>query len=111
MLPVAVRAVEPQGWRARVPGVRMERYTYVRDLDGPWLLYDNIADPYQLTNLVNRPEYAPLQQQLEERLKSKLAQTRDDFRSGWTTSGNGATRWTTPARWSTRTDPIESTTR
>ncbi len=64
-------------------GVRTERYTYVRDLDGPWLLYDNVDDPYQLTNLVNRPEHARLQEQLEERLKARLTQTRDDFRSGW----------------------------
>jgi arylsulfatase A-like enzyme len=64
-------------------GVRTERYTYARDLDGPWLLYDNIADPYQLTNLVNRPEHARLQEQLEGLLRAKLTQTHDDFRSGW----------------------------
>jgi arylsulfatase A-like enzyme len=64
-------------------GVRTERYTYVRDLEGPWLLYDNIADPYQLTNLVNRPECARLQRRLERLLAEKLAQTHDDFRSGW----------------------------
>ena len=33
-------------------GVRTRRYTYVRDLKGPWLLYDNRADPFQLNNLV-----------------------------------------------------------
>ncbi|MHC4751421.1 MAG: sulfatase family protein, partial [Planctomycetota bacterium] len=32
-------------------GVRTRRYTYVRDLNGPWLLYDNKMDPYQLKNL------------------------------------------------------------
>ncbi len=64
-------------------GVRTERYTYVRDLDSPWLLLDNIADPYQLTNLVNRPEHARLQEQLEGLLRAKLTQTGDDFRSGW----------------------------
>jgi arylsulfatase A-like enzyme len=64
-------------------GVRTERYTYVRDLKGPWLLYDNIADPYQLTNLVNRPERAELQEQLDGLLKEKLARTGDEFRSGW----------------------------
>lgn len=64
-------------------GVRTERYTYVRDLDGPWLLYDNIADPYQLTNQVNRPECARLQERLERLLAEKLAETHDDFRSGW----------------------------
>ena len=27
-------------------------YTYVRDLSGPWLLYDDEKDPYQINNLV-----------------------------------------------------------
>jgi hypothetical protein len=35
-------------------GVRTPRSTYVRDLHGPWLLFDNQADPYQLHNLVGR---------------------------------------------------------
>ena len=64
-------------------GVRTARYTYVRDLDGPWLLYDNITDPYQQHNLCNQPAYAALQEQLEKVLARKLAETHDDFRSGW----------------------------
>ncbi len=72
-----------QGGGREYRGVRTERYTYVRDLDGPWLLYDNIADPYQLTNLVGRPEYSQLQEQLDGLLSEKLAKTHDDFRSGW----------------------------
>ena len=31
-------------------GVRTTRYTYCRDLNGPWLLYDNDSDPFQLNN-------------------------------------------------------------
>jgi len=63
-------------------GVRTARYTYVRDLNDPWLLYDNIKDPYQLVNLCNRPEHAALQQQLDNTLTRKLKETRDEFRSG-----------------------------
>jgi len=37
-------------------GIRTLRYTYVRDLNGPWLLFDNEKDPYQLNNLVAQPE-------------------------------------------------------
>ena len=37
-------------------GVRTSRYTYVRDLKGPWLLYDNQEDAYQLENLCNQSE-------------------------------------------------------
>ncbi len=32
-------------------GVRTKRYTYVKDLSGPWLLFDNRKDPFQLHNL------------------------------------------------------------
>ncbi len=40
-------------WR----GVRTKRYTYARYEDGsPWLLYDNQTDPYQMNNLVEKPE-------------------------------------------------------
>ncbi len=63
-------------------GVRTARYTYVRDLGGPWLLYDNIKDPYQLSNLCNKPEHTALQQQLDETLSERLKERRDEFRSG-----------------------------
>lgn len=33
-------------------GIRTRRYTYVKDLSGTWLLYDNISAPYQLVNLL-----------------------------------------------------------
>jgi len=63
-------------------GLRTSRYTYVRDLNGPWLLYDNREDPYQLRNLCNRPEYARVQQRLNERLDEKLRATNDAFLPG-----------------------------
>ncbi|UCD49939.1 MAG: sulfatase [Phycisphaerales bacterium] len=64
-------------------GVRTARFTYVRDLNGPWLLYDNIKDPYQLTNLCDQPQYSAVQAELEAILTQKLKETRDEFRSGW----------------------------
>ncbi|MSU60101.1 MAG: DUF229 domain-containing protein [Pedosphaera sp.] len=63
-------------------GLRTARYTYVRDLDGPWLLFDNEKDPLQLTNLIGRAEHAKLQAQLDTRLKKKLTAEHDDFRPG-----------------------------
>ncbi|HON90029.1 MAG TPA: sulfatase [Sedimentisphaerales bacterium] len=63
-------------------GVRTRRYTYVRDLNGPWLLYDNQSDPYQLKNLCNDPEHAPLQTRLDALLSTRLKETKDDFRPG-----------------------------
>lgn len=63
-------------------GVRTRRYTYVRDLNGPWLLYDNQKDPYQLNNLCNDPKYAQIQQELERILSRKLKETNDQFLTG-----------------------------
>lgn len=60
-------------------GVRTSRYTYVRDLDGPWLLYDNQVDPYQMNNLVGDAAHAGLQKELKNKLQSKLKQTGDGF--------------------------------
>ena len=65
-------------------GVRTRRHTYVRDLKGPWLLYDNQADPYQLNNLVGRPGAAKLQQRLAKLLSKKLAERNDEFLPGRT---------------------------
>ena len=39
-------------------GVRTRRYTYVRDLKGLWLLYDNDKDPYQQKNLAKSKEHS-----------------------------------------------------
>ena len=63
-------------------GVRTRRYTFVRDLEGPWLLYDNEKDPYQLDNLCGRSEHEALQERLDEVLKNKLAETNDAFLPG-----------------------------
>ncbi len=60
-------------WR----GVRTERYTYARHEDRPWLLYDNESDPYQLENLVGRPEHAGLQAQLSAITMNWFEQTQD----------------------------------
>lgn len=60
-------------------GLRTDRYTYVRDLKGPWLLFDNDADPYQMKNLIGSPECAQLQEDLDTSLDRKLAQRGDEF--------------------------------
>ena len=63
-------------------GVRDERYTFVRNLQGPWLLYDNQTDPYQLDNLVNKPEHAALQARLDQSLAGLLEKYDDKLESG-----------------------------
>ncbi len=63
-------------------GVRTSRYTYVRDLNGPWLLYDNLIDPYQMSNLIGTDEYIFIQSDLENQLQNLLHKTNDDFLPG-----------------------------
>lgn len=63
-------------------GLRTRRYTYARSLDGPWLLYDNETDPYQMTNLAGKRPYAALQRSLEARLQRMLEARGDEFLPG-----------------------------
>ena len=63
-------------------GIRSARYTYCRRLDGPWMLFDNAADPFQQRNLVNRSEAAAIQQELDALLDAKLAEMGDEFLPG-----------------------------
>jgi arylsulfatase A-like enzyme len=60
-------------------GIRTSRYTYVQNVAGPWLLYDNQEDPYQMKNLVADPTRAALRNQLNERLQQELKRIGDDF--------------------------------
>ena len=82
---VLISAVAPFGqWERRhggreYRGVRTARYTYVRDLDGPWLLFDDQADPCQLHNLVNDRDHADLQKKLDGLLAKKLRFAGDKF--------------------------------
>jgi arylsulfatase A-like enzyme len=61
--------------------IRTDRYTYARNLKGPWLLYDNANDPYSTNNLAQRPEQQALVEKLDARLQAELKRTRDDFRA------------------------------
>jgi arylsulfatase A-like enzyme len=65
-------------WR----GLRTKRYTYVITREGPWYLYDNQRDPYQLTNQVHNPAYAHINNHLDAHLRERLITRGDDFTSG-----------------------------
>lgn len=60
-------------------GIRTARYTYVRDLNGPWLLFDNQTDPYQTNNLANAADSAKFQKDLDATLTRKLEAAGDQF--------------------------------
>lgn len=65
-------------------GIRTPQYTYVRDLNGPWLLFDNASDPYQMNNLVDNKSFSELQSRLDKLLLEKLKATKDEFLPGLT---------------------------
>jgi arylsulfatase A-like enzyme len=60
-------------------GVRTERYTYARDLKGPWLLFDDERDPYQENNLVGNADSADVQARLDGLLNDRLKSAHDEF--------------------------------
>jgi len=61
-------------------GIRTSRHTYIKTVDGPWLLYDNHADSWQMNNLVGKPEQAELQKKLHEQLQAELKKIGDNFK-------------------------------
>jgi arylsulfatase A-like enzyme len=63
-------------------GLRTEQYTYVRSLHGPWLLYDNDTDPYQMHNLCGDPGRTAVQTRLDQALDARLKQYGDNFLPG-----------------------------
>lgn len=68
------------GRQLQYRGIRTSRYTYVRTIEGPWLLYDNAQDPYQMNNLINKPDMKSVQEKLEVMLQKHLEHTDDDIR-------------------------------
>ncbi len=60
-------------------GIRTQRYTFVRDCNGPWLLFDNSEEPFQLDNLVNQEAMVQVQQSLDGELAAMLEAQGDAF--------------------------------
>ena len=83
-----ISCVQPFGqWSRSVGGreyrgLRSLHYTYVRDLKGPWLFFDDIADPFQMNNLVTDVHKKELVKQFDDLLTSKLISTGDKFLPG-----------------------------
>lgn len=60
-------------------GLRTPRHTFTVRADGPWLLYDNQADPFQLDNRVKDESLKTVRAELEELLRRKLKEAADPF--------------------------------
>ena len=77
-LPVPITEARRYGF-AEYRGLRTTQYTYVRSIRGPWLLYDNWSDPYQMHNLCGRAGNGALQMNLDRALDAVLRRRRDGF--------------------------------
>lgn len=62
-------------WRA----LRTARHTLVLDRQGPYLFYDNVADPFQMRNLAADPAVAHVRADLERQLRQRLDRLEDPF--------------------------------
>ncbi len=68
--------IDGHEWRA----MRDKQYTYaVYRADGQELLFDNVADPYQMTNLAGDPEHAATMDRFRKMIAEKMASVKDTF--------------------------------
>ena len=65
-------------WR----GCRTKQYTYVKYISGRELLFDNHADPYQMTNLINGSVPKQLLKTMRDHLKKLLIESHDNMHPG-----------------------------
>lgn len=65
-------------------GIRTRDYTYVENHQGPWLLFDNEQDPYQMNNLAHAKKARTLRQQMKTRIKDWQEKLNDQFLPGET---------------------------
>lgn len=64
-------------------GIKTARYTYVKTPDEATMLFDNVADPYQMNNLLGKPESQKLQNKMDRLLVKELKAIGDeDFKHG-----------------------------
>jgi arylsulfatase A-like enzyme len=64
-------------WR----GVVTRRHTFVCTREGPWLLFDDSIDRFQINNLVSDPAHASVRAELDARTRKWLQRTNDRFES------------------------------
>jgi len=60
-------------------GVITDRYTYTVRKKGPWQLFDNLKDPYQLNNLIDDPGLSAERSKMKNMVAAWLQQAGDPF--------------------------------
>ena len=60
-------------------GIRTEKYLYVRTEDSPKIFIDLEADPFELNNLVDNPEYAEIMQAFDQKIAQHMEETNDQW--------------------------------
>ena len=65
--------------RLEYRGIITARYTYVHTIDRPWLLFDNINDPYQMNNLIDDPAQAEICARLDGLMREHMAAINDEM--------------------------------
>lgn len=78
---VSFAAVKPD-MKKEYRAIKTARYTYVEDVEGVWLLYDDQNDPFQMNNLAGLPDYQDVMTQLKKQLDTELNRIGDDFQPG-----------------------------
>jgi len=58
--------------------IRTSQYTYVETPDQATMLFDNTADPFQMNNLIDKPDHKKLQNKMEKVLQKKLKAIGDE---------------------------------
>ena len=59
--------------------MRTLTHTYAVAYDGRWILYDNVADPYQQKNLIADPAQKPLMEKFDAMIMDWQKVTGDKF--------------------------------
>lgn len=58
--------------------IKTSEYTYVKTPEGASMLFNNITDPYEMENLVNRPAYDDIQKELDDKLIRELSRINEE---------------------------------
>jgi hypothetical protein len=79
-----VMGVAPFGANFKDPeyrAIKTKQYTYIKTPEGASNLFDNLKDPYQMDNLLNKPEFENIQNELDSKLNDALKYTNDEFKT------------------------------